>query len=141
MPKKEENFPEDLMFANSLGEYLSLSEVIESKRIISVTFKYLSKGRYVKMDGWLGKLGIKQKVWDEKIETISDPNGMLLKINLMASMFFSGTKEFEKIVEGSYDENSMWKKDLKVMIPRGNYQIDFIPSNLIRIDWVNRNVF
>jgi len=142
MYTKEEVSPENLLFANSNGDYLSLNEIIESKRIISVSFKYLSKGRLVKMNGWLGnKLGLKKEVWDEKIETISDPNGMSLKIDIMASMFFSETKEFEKIPEGTYDENSLWKQDLKVKIPKGNYQINFIPTNLIHVNWVNRNLF
>ena len=142
MYTKEEVSPENLLFANSNGDYLSLNEIIESKRIISVSFKYLSKGRLVKMNGWLGnKLGLKKEVWDEKIETISDPNGMSLKIDIMASMFFSETKEFEKIPEGTYDENSLWKQDLKVKIPKGNYQINFIPTNLIHVNWVNRNVY
>jgi len=141
MYTKEEVSPENLLFANSNGDYLSLNEIIESKRIISVSFKYLLKGRLVKMNGWLGKLGLKKEVWDEKIETISDPNGMSLKIDIMASMFFSETKEFEKIPEGTYDENSLWKQDLKVKIPKGNYQINFIPTNLIHVNWVNRNVY
>lgn len=133
--------PENFMFTNNNNEQLYFMEIINSKKIISVTFTYLSKGKFVKSKGFAGILGFKKEVYKQKVMTITSENGMSLKINgLTTSIFFHSKKEYDKIPEESYNINTLWKQDLIKLLPVGRYQIDFLVKNLLRIHWINREM-
>lgn len=98
------------------GENLSLSE-IQKRKITAVTIKYLSE------------------VGEEKRElTIRDEQGISLFFELIepfASINFWDKGEWSKIV--SYDDKTLFKRDLK--ITKARYQLNFHPSNLIKVVW------
>ena len=129
--------PENLMFTNEKGEHLPLLAIVNSKKIISITFTYLSKGRFVKLKGLLGKLNFKKEVFDEKIARVTSEAGISFEIiGIVAATLFSSKEEFEKIPEGSYNIATLWKQDSER--PTLRYQMDFLIENLLYVNWVNK---
>ncbi len=117
------------------GESLELKEIISTKTISSVTVCYLSKERKIKQAGLKGLFGPKKVAPEDKEITINDTKGINLTFdgNELATIRFWNKEEFDKIVDGDYDENTLFKRYIMSMVQP--YQLNFHIGNLKGIEW------
>lgn len=132
-------FNEAISFTNKNEETLTLVEVIKNKRITSVTIAYLSAKRQEKMKGFKGFIGLKETKQDEKEITINDEKGITLYFTEgiePATIRFWNKEEFQKLDDGDYDENTLWKRLVMTIVHP--YQVNFQIDNLRKINWEER---
>lgn len=133
MKKNDDIFKKPPVFTHN-GEKLDLI-TISQKQIYSVTITYLSCQRKVKQSGFKGLFGFKKVIQDEKEITITDPKGIKLywDKNELVTIRFWNQKDFEALIEGSYDEGTIFKR--YIMSPVQPYQFNFHVGNLIKVEW------
>ncbi|HNW71699.1 MAG TPA: hypothetical protein PKZ36_00175 [Candidatus Paceibacterota bacterium] len=125
-------------YTNSSGQRLSLDEIIENKKIISVTIVYSLK-RERKLFNIIKKILLtgEEKEQQKKRLTVNDT---LHGINLFlteekkesASIRFCNKQEFEK-VDDNYDRKTLSK--IILMRNSSPFQINFVVNNLTSVDW------
>lgn len=113
------------------GEELPWNKLRE-KKVIAITFKYLTKAKDKKIPGILGLLGRAKLSQEVKEETVNDPRGITVifsSCDPVLSFNFWEKSEFEKIRD--YDDRSLFKRDL--MITKSRYQINIHVDNVLSI--------
>lgn len=119
------------------GETLPVTEIAKTKHITSLTVAYLSKGKRVKMGGIRGFFGATKIVQTEKELTITDEGGIKLYyidgLN-SAAIHFSEKKEFEKLSDNDYDEDTLSTSFVMTLVQP--YRIHFPIESVKKIAWV-----
>jgi hypothetical protein len=129
-------FSELPIFTNRNNESLDVIEIMNKKKITSVTIAYLSKEKNVSVGGIRGLLGAKKVEQNEKELTIFDPKGITLYFTEgtpSVSIRFWDKNQFYKIADKDYDENTLWKRYVMNLIHP--YQINFHIGNLNNVNW------
>ncbi len=141
METTEKRLPENATELPSFtkgGKILSLRDIINNKKIISVTVTYLSQKRKVKAPGFRGFLGAKEDFQELKELTIEDQKGISFNFkdgNEFAKIRFYKKREFDKVKnDEDYDCSTFWRQyDFSREM---SFQINFLIRNLKDIDWV-----
>lgn len=121
-------------------EILSLVQIIETKKIISVTITYLSSKKEIKVKGWKGFFGSKEISQEEKVVTINDLKGITFYFTEktdLGTIRFWDKKEFQKFDNKDYDENTLWTRYVMSMV--SPYQVNFHIGNLKEIKWIKKD--
>ncbi len=138
MKRNNAVFPEILVFKNNENKSIPLTEIVK-KNIISVKISYLSEKKRVKADGFIGRIGFKKNIQEERELIINDPRGITFDftsgIESAAIIFFSEKKEFEKLADYDFDYETILKREVITLSKR--YQIIFPINNLKEIDWID----
>jgi hypothetical protein len=115
------------------GKKLSLDK-IQEKVINFVTINYLSEGRKVKVPEFMGMLGKRKIIQEERSIVIVDKMGIIIFFSLeqsSVSVRFRNKEEFEKLVD--YDKQTLFKGCINHLAQP--YQINFSIGNLKNVIW------
>ncbi|MFT6361373.1 MAG: hypothetical protein ACJA2Z_000356 [Candidatus Paceibacteria bacterium] len=129
-------FSELPIFTNKNNESLDVIEIMNKKKITSVTIAYLSKEKKVSVGGIRGLFGAKKVEQNEKELIIFDPKGITLYFTKgipSVSIRFWDKNQFDKIADKDYDEKTLWKRYVLNLIHP--YQINFHIGNLNNVNW------
>ncbi len=118
------------------GDVLPLTEIVKTKKIVSVTISYQSKKQAVPVRSLWRLLGLKKVVQEKRVLIINDQGGITFTIPSTEAPLcvrFSEKSEFEKLTNDQYCETTLRKKRMSGSVQP--YNIFFSVKSLEDMKW------